>query len=49
MQLNAKTLEKLRVIINGDGTADERSGSKLVNFFNALGFNDSYGHGFPSH
>ena len=48
MQLNAKTLEKLRVIINGDGTADERSGRKLVSFFNALGFNDNYGPGFPS-
>lgn len=48
MQLNAKTLEKLRVIINGDETADYRSGPKLVNFFNALGFNDNYGPGFPS-
>lgn len=48
MQLNAKTLEKLRIIINGDGTADYRSGSQLVAFFNALGFNDKYGHGFPS-
>jgi len=48
MQLNAKTLEKLRVIINGDGTADYRSGPKLIEFFNALGFNDSYGQGFPS-
>ena len=48
MQLNAKTLEKLRVIINGDETADYRSGPKLVSFFNALGFNDNYGPGFPS-
>ena len=48
MQLNTKTLEKLRIIINGDGTTDYRSGPKLVDFFNTLGFNDSYGQGFPS-
>lgn len=48
MQLNTKTLEKLRIIINGDGTTDYRSGPKLVDFFNALGFNDIYGQGFPS-
>lgn len=48
MLLNAKTLEKLRVIINGDGTADYRSGPQLISFFNALGFNDQYGQGFPS-
>lgn len=51
MQLNAKTLEKLRVIINGDNgdkTKDYRSGSQLVAFFNALGFDDTYGQGFPS-
>ncbi len=48
MQLNKKTLEKLRCIINGDGTADYRSGPNLVDFFNELGFNDVYGNGFPS-
>lgn len=53
MELNAKTLEKLRNIINGDQSqnrADYRSGSKLVEFFNKLGFNDHYcfGGGFPS-
>lgn len=50
MKLCKKTLEKLRIIINGDGTADYRSGPKLVEFFNNLGFNDcySYGGGFPS-
>lgn len=51
MQLNAKTLEKLRVIINGDESsnqADYRSGPQLVAFFNDLGFNDKYGQGFPS-
>ena len=48
MILCKNTLEKLRKIINGDGTDDYRSGSKLVSFFNELGFNDSYGQGFPS-
>lgn len=48
MQLSDKTLEKLREIINGDGTPDYRSGPKLVNFFNDLGFHDQYGQGFPS-
>ena len=48
MLLNDKTLEELRKIINGDGTPDYRSGSALVTFFNKLGFNDSYGQGFPS-
>lgn len=48
MKLSSKTLEKLREIINGDNSPDYRSGSKLVEFFNELGFTDSYGHGFPS-
>lgn len=48
MQLSTKTLEKLREIINGDNTPDYRSGSKLVAFFNDLGFHDQYGQGFPS-
>lgn len=48
MLLNDKTLEELRKIINGDGTPDYRSGPALVTFFNKLGFNDSYGQGFPS-
>lgn len=48
MLLNSKTLEKLRIIINGNGTEDYRSGPKLVAFFNTLGFNDQYGQGFPS-
>jgi hypothetical protein len=48
MQLNSKTLEKLREIINGDKTDDYRSGPKLVVFFNELGFNDAYSRGFPS-
>ena len=48
MQLSAKTLEKLRIIINGDNTADYRKGYELVSFFNQLGFNDVYAQGFPS-
>ena len=48
MRLNRKTLEKLRDIVNGDGTADYRKGYELVNFFNELGFNDVYAQGFPS-
>ncbi len=48
MVLMKKTLEKLRVLIN-EGT-EYRSGLKLVEFFNNLGFKDtySYGGGFPS-
>lgn len=49
MLLGKKTLEKLRIIINGDGKRkDYRSGPQLVEFFNKLGFNDVYGQGFPS-
>lgn len=48
MLLSHKTLEKLREIINGDNTERYRSGSKLVEFFNRLGFRDTYGQGFPS-
>ncbi|MDA8575600.1 hypothetical protein N9L24_00955 [Candidatus Marinamargulisbacteria bacterium] len=46
MELNIKTLEKLRKLINEE--TEYRSGPKLVSFFNGLGFNDSYGPGFPS-
>jgi len=46
MVLQQKTLEKLRQIINEE--SEYRSGPKLVSFFNELGFNDSYGQGFPS-
>lgn len=48
MQLSAKTLERLRVIINGDNTPDYRKGYELVSFFNQLGFDDVYAQGFPS-
>jgi hypothetical protein len=46
MILNKKTLEKLKHLINEE--TEYRSGPKLVQFFNDLGFNDSYGHAFPS-
>lgn len=46
MQLNPKTLEELRILINEE--TEYRSGPKLVSFFNDLGFHDSYGQGFPS-
>jgi hypothetical protein len=46
MNLSTKTLEKLRELINEE--TEYRSGPKLVQFFNRLGFNDSYGQGFPS-
>lgn len=46
MILQDKTLEKLRDLINEE--TEYRSGPKLVSFFNDLGFNDSYGQGFPS-
>ena len=46
MFLQKKTLEKLRELINED--TEYRSGPKLVQFFNELGFSDTYGQGFPS-
>lgn len=46
MILQAKTLEKLRQIINEE--SEYRSGPKLVEFFSKLGFNETYGQGFPS-
>ncbi len=46
MQLQKKTLEKLRLLINEE--TERRSGPVLVSFFNELGFNDTYGQGFPS-
>jgi hypothetical protein len=48
MILSHQALEKLREIINGDNTDRYRSGPKLVEFFNRLGFRDTYGQGFPS-
>lgn len=46
MLLGESTIEKLIEIINEKPIY--RSGPKLVGFFNQLGFNDSYGQGFPS-
>lgn len=46
MHLNQKSIEKLRDLINEE--TEYRSGPKLIEFFNDLGFNESYGKGFPS-
>lgn len=46
MQLTKRVLVELRQIINE--APNYRSGPKLVDFFNELGFNDTYGEGFPS-
>lgn len=46
MIISTQTLELLGEIINEK--SQYRSGPKLVNFFNELGFNDMYGQGFPS-
>lgn len=46
MILSNQSLEKLRQLINEETTY--RSGPQLVQFFNRLGFQDSYGQGFPS-
>lgn len=48
MFLCEKSIEKLRIIINGDDTVDYKSGPNLVSFFNKLGFDDCYRSGFPS-
>lgn len=48
MQLNKKSLEKLREIINGDDTEFYKTGYELVQFFNQLGFDDVYKNPFPS-
>jgi len=46
MNLNYKTLEKLRNLINEE--TSYKSGPELVRFFNDLGSADTYGQGFPS-
>jgi hypothetical protein len=46
VQLNNKTLEKLRSLINED--IEYRSGPKLIDFFSSYGFDDIYESGFPS-
>jgi hypothetical protein len=44
--LESKTLEKLRNLINEE--TEYRSGPKIIEFFNELGFDDIYAQGFPS-
>jgi hypothetical protein len=46
MKISKKTLENLRSLINEE--IEYRSGPNLVEFFNNLGFKDTYGQGFPS-
>lgn len=46
MIINDKSIEKLRDLINEE--TEYRSGPKLIDFFKDLGFNDTYGQGFPS-
>jgi len=46
MIINDKSIEKLRNLINEE--TEYRSGPKLIEFFSDLGFNDTYGQGFPS-
>lgn len=46
MKIQQKTIEIIRQLINEE--TEYRSGPNLVVFFNELGFNDSYGQGFPS-
>lgn len=46
MVLSKKTLEKLRELINEE--TEYRSGPKIIQFFNELGFKDVYEKGFPS-
>jgi hypothetical protein len=43
MQLQQKTLEKLRNLINEE--TEYRSGPNLIDFFNGLGANDIYNRG----
>jgi hypothetical protein len=46
MKIQAKSIIKLQELITEE--TEYRKGSMLVEFFNRLGFNDSYGYGFPS-
>lgn len=46
MILQTETLKKLRELINEE--TQYRKGYEIVAFFNELGFNDTYGQGFPS-
>jgi hypothetical protein len=49
MRISHPTIEYLTGIITGDSKKSEyRSGPQLVDFFNSLGEEDTYGQGFPS-
>ena len=46
MKIQEQTIKRLGRLINEE--TQYRSGSELVDFFNRLGFRDTYGQGFPS-
>ena len=49
IKVSQKTIEFLRDIITGDKKLSPyKGGPELVRFFSNLGFNDTYGQGFPS-
>jgi hypothetical protein len=49
MRLSPRTLDKLTGVITGDGGPyPYRSGPQIISFFNALGWNDTYGPDFGS-
>ncbi|UFJ41242.1 abortive infection family protein [Brevibacillus humidisoli] len=49
MKVSERTIQAIGQIVTGDnGISFYRSGPELVRFFNELGFDDTYGKGFPS-
>lgn len=49
MKVSERTIQEIGQIVTGDnGISFYRSGPELVRFFNELGFDDTYGKGFPS-
>lgn len=49
MRLSTRALDKLTAIVTGDGGASPyRGGPKIIEFFNALGWRETYGQSFGS-
>ena len=49
MKISNETISVLARIITGDSKISSyQTGPELVDFFNSLGFADTYGQGFPS-
>ena len=49
MKISEKTIKVLAKVVTGDSEISPyKKGAQLVEFFNNLGFNDTYGQGFPS-